>query len=82
MSEGCHGNGINGSHTLLSHKIRQAYYQNEDQRIHRMTTYEPGECPVLLQDRYVQDERYFAIEHMDVRREAFRGAHMCLRVLK
>ena len=30
------------------------------------------------QDRYVQDERYFAIEHMDVRREAFRGTHMCL----
>ena len=43
-----------------------------------MTTYEPGECPVLLQVRYVQDERYFAIEHMDVRREAFRETHMCL----
>jgi hypothetical protein len=27
---------------------------------------------------YVQDERYFAIEHMDVRREASRGPHMCL----
>ena len=35
-------------------------------------------CGVLLQDRYVQDERYFAIEHMDVRREVFRGTHMCL----
>jgi len=43
-----------------------------------MMTYEPGECPVLLRGRYVQDERYFAIEHMDVRREAFRGAHLCL----
>jgi len=28
------------------------------------------------QDRYVQDERYFAIEHMDVRREASRGPQM------
>jgi hypothetical protein len=26
---------------------------------------------------YVQDERYFAIEHKDVRREAPRGPHMC-----
>ena len=30
------------------------------------------------QDRYVQDERYFANEHMDVRREASRRPHMCL----
>ena len=35
-------------------------------------------CGVLIQDRYVQDERYFAIEHMDVRREASRRPHMCL----
>jgi hypothetical protein len=27
---------------------------------------------------YVQDERYFAKEHMDVRREASRGPHMRL----
>ncbi len=33
---------------------------------------------MLIQDRYVQDERYFAIEHMDVRREASRSPHMCL----
>ncbi len=32
----------------------------------------------FFRDRYVQDERYFAIEHMDVRREAPRGPHMCL----
>ncbi len=45
-----------------------------------------------FRDRYVQDERYFVIEHMDkvrpgngregslgcVRREAPRGPHMCL----
>jgi hypothetical protein len=31
-----------------------------------------------VQYLYVQDERYFAIEHMDVRREASRGPHMCL----
>jgi hypothetical protein len=31
-----------------------------------------------FRDRYVQDERYFAIEHMDVRREVPRGPLMCL----
>ena len=41
------------------------------------TLREPVGCPTFLQDRYVQDERYFAIEHMDVRREASQGPHMC-----
>ncbi len=27
---------------------------------------------------YLNDERYFAIKYMDVRREASRGPHMCL----
>ena len=34
-------------------------------------------CGVLILDCYVQDERYFAIKHMDVRREAFRAPHVC-----
>jgi hypothetical protein len=31
-----------------------------------------------FRDRYVQDERYFASEHRDVRREDSRGPLMCL----
>jgi hypothetical protein len=29
----------------------------------------PRGCSVLIQERYVQDERYIAIEHRDVRRD-------------
>jgi len=36
------------------------------------------ERDIFSSDRYVQDERYFAIEHKDVRREAYREPHMCL----
>jgi hypothetical protein len=32
-------------------------------------------CSTFLQDLYVQDERYFAIEHRDVRREASLRPH-------
>jgi len=30
-----------------------------------------------LRDRYVQDERYFAMEHRDVRREAYEWPPVC-----
>jgi len=33
---------------------------------------------MTYQDLYVQDERYFAIEHMDVRREVSRRLHLSL----